>query len=79
MHYNGGGDSYIFVNGIEIHKFKAKDSEIKATLLYVGNISKGFPVDNIKYTAFHVYVCDFSFDYDAAAVDDTLDIQKYLM
>ena len=29
-----------FVNGTEIYKFKAKDSEIVATPLCVGNISK---------------------------------------
>ena len=27
LHYNGA-NSYLFVNGTEIHKFKAKDSEI---------------------------------------------------
>ena len=27
LHYNGS-NSYLFVNGIEIHKFTAKDSEI---------------------------------------------------
>ena len=26
LHYNGG-NSYLFVNGTEIHKFKARDSE----------------------------------------------------
>ena len=30
----------LFVNGKEIHKFKAKDSEIVATPLCLGNISK---------------------------------------
>ena len=39
LHYNGA-NSYLFVNGIEIYKFKAKDSEIVATLLCLGNISK---------------------------------------
>ena len=41
-------NSYLFVNGTEIHKFKAKDFEIVATSLCVGNISKDWPVDNIK-------------------------------
>ena len=35
LHYNGAS-SYLFVNGTEIHKFKAKDSEIVATPLYLG-------------------------------------------
>ena len=47
LHYNGA-NSYLFVNGTEIHKFKAKDSEIVATPLCLGNISKYYSVDNIK-------------------------------
>ena len=39
LHYNGA-NRYLFVNGIEIYKFKAKDSEIVATPLCLGNISK---------------------------------------
>ena len=34
-HYNGA-NSYLFVNGIEIYKFKAKDSEIVETPLCLG-------------------------------------------
>ena len=47
LHYNGA-NSYLFVNGTEIHKFKAKDSEIVASPLCLGNISKEFSVDNMK-------------------------------
>ena len=72
LHYNGA-NSYLFVNGTEIHKFKAKDSEI------VGNISEDFSVDNMKKTGLNGYVYDFIVDYDAIAVDDILDIHKYLM
>ena len=32
--------SYLFVNGKEIHRFKAKASEIVATPFCLGNISK---------------------------------------
>ena len=78
MHFNGA-NSYLFVNGTEIHKFKAKDSEIVATTLCLGNISKDFSVDNMKKSGLNGYVCDFSVDYDAIAVDDILDIHKYLM
>ena len=38
LHYSGS-NSYLFVNGIEIYKFKAKDSEIVATPFCLGNIS----------------------------------------
>ena len=47
LHYNGA-NSYLFVNGKEIHKFKAKVSEIVATPLCLGNISKDWSVDNMK-------------------------------
>ena len=49
LHYNGA-NSYLFVNGKEIHKFKAKDSEIVANPLCLGNISKDWTVDNTKKT-----------------------------
>ena len=39
LHYNGANNN-LFVNGKEIVKFKAKDSEIVATPLWLGNISK---------------------------------------
>ena len=78
LHYNGAS-SYLFVNGTEIHKFKAKDSEIVATPLCPGNISKGWSVDNMKKTGLNRSVYDFSLDYNAVDVDDILDIHKYLM
>ena len=78
LHYNRA-NSYLFVNGTEIHKFKAKDSEIVQYPLCLGNISKDFSVDNIKKTGLNGYLYDFSVDYDAIAVDDILDIHKYLM
>ena len=47
VHYNGT-NSYLFVNGAEIHKCTAKDSKIVASLLCLGDISKDFSVDNMK-------------------------------
>ena len=78
MHYNGA-NCYLFVNGTEIHKFKAKDSDIVATPLCSGNISKDWTVDNMEKTGLNRYVYDFSLEYDAIAVDDILDIHNYLM
>ena len=69
----------MFVNGTKIIKFKAKDSEIIATPLCLGSISKGCSNGNIKKTGLYGYIYDFSVDYDAIAVDDILDIHKYLM
>ena len=78
LHYNGA-NSYLFINGSEIHNFKAKDSEIIATPFCLRNFSKDWSVDNTKKTRLNGYFYDFSVDYDAIAVDDTLDIHNYLM
>ena len=78
MHYNGA-NCYLFVNSTEIIKFKVKDSNINATPLCLGNISKDWSVDNMKGTGLNGYVYDFSVDYDATSVDDIKDIHKYLM
>ena len=78
LHYNGV-NSHLFVNGKKMYKFKAKHSEIVASPLCLGNISKDWSVDNMKRTGFTGYVYDFSVDYDAIAVHDIKDIHKYLM
>ena len=78
LHYNGA-DSYLFVNGTEIIKFKAKDSEIITNPLCLGNISEDFSVANMKKTGLYEYFYDFSVDYRAIAVDKILDIHKCLM
>ena len=72
-------NSYLFVNDTEIYKFKAKDSEIVAIPLCLGNISKDLSVDNMKKTGFNGCIYDFSVDYDATDVDDIVDIHNYLM
>ena len=69
----------MFLNGAEIYKFKAKDSEIVASPLCLGNISKDWSIDNMKKTGFNRYVYDFSVDYGVIDVDDIKNIHKYLM
>ena len=41
LHYNGV-NSNLFVNGVEVYKFKAKDSEINTSPLCLGNVSRDF-------------------------------------
>ena len=60
------GQSYLFVNGIEVFKFKVKDCEFVASPICLGSISKDWLTD-IKKTGFTGYVYDFK------------DIHKYLM
>ena len=77
LHCNGAS-SYLFVNGKEIYKFKAKDSEIVTTSLRLGNFSKDWSVDNIKKLGFNGYVYDFIVDYDATDVGDIVNIHNNL-
>ena len=47
FHHNGA-NSYLFVSGTEIYKFKAKYSAIFVAPICLGNISKDWLVDNMK-------------------------------
>ena len=73
LHYNGA-KSYLFVNGTEICKFKAKDSETVESPLCFGNIYKDSSTDDMKKRRFDGYVYDFSVDYDSIGADDLKDI-----
>ena len=76
LHYNKE-NSYLPVNGTEINK--STDPEILPYPLCLGNISRDWSVDNMKITGLNGYVYDFTVDYDIIAVDDILDIHKYLI
>ena len=78
MHYNGD-NSYLFVNGKEIQKFKAKDSEIIPYPLYLGGLFKDFELSFMRVSGLIGYICEFSVDHGTIVVDDTLDIHKYLL
>ena len=45
----------------------------------LGNISKDFTANNMEKTGLNGYVHDIRFGYNVIAVDDILDIHKYLM
>ena len=78
LHYSLA-NSYFFINGKEIYKFKAKHSEFAAAPLCLGNISKDWSVDNMTKTGLNGYVYDFSVDYRGVVVDAILGIHNYLM
>ena len=69
LHYNGN-NSYLFVNGKKVTKFRAKISEIKANQLTLGSISTSKLYGNIY---------DFSVAYSAISSGKILDIHAYLM
>ena len=77
LDYNGE-NSYLFVNGTKMIKFKAKDSELDSNILSLGNISKDFSVSNMKKTGLHETANEFSADYGYILVDNILNIHKYL-
>ena len=54
LYYNGS-NSYPFVNGTEIHKFKTKYSEIIAAPLCLENISRDFSVGNMKTSELNIH------------------------
>ena len=80
LHYNGD-DSYLFVNGKEVTKFKAKKSEIKANQLTLGSISTSANLSSsdIEDSKLYGNVYDFSVDYSAISNDKIIDIHAYLM
>ena len=69
LHYNEA-NGYLFVNGKEITKFKAKDSEIVTSPLCLGNISENWSTDNMKKTGLNGYVYEFNVDYNDFGVLD---------
>ena len=77
LHYNRA-NSYLFPNGTEIHKFKAKDSEIVATPLCLWNILEDWSLDNMKKTGLNRYVYNFSVDYGVITVITGLAMLSYV-
>ena len=77
LHYNGD-DSYLFVNGKEVIKFKAKKQNVVGKLS-LGKISADFNQADRKSTGLYEYIYDFSIDYNAILNDKIHDIHRYLM
>ena len=71
LHYNGAR-TYLWYKNSE-------ESEISATPLCLRNISKDWPVGNVKKTGLNEYVYYFSADYNDIAVDDILNTCKWLI
>ena len=73
LHYNGS-DSYLFVNGTEIIKFEAKDSEIETYPLCLINVSVDFSDTSMIKTGLNGSV-----SCDTIDASDIINIHKYLM
>ena len=57
--HRDGDNSYLFLNGKEIHKFKAKDSEIVPYRLCLGGLSKDFEVGYMRASGLIRYIYNF--------------------
>ena len=79
MHYNGD-NSYLFVNGKNVIKFKAKKSELKKHSMCLDGPSLHYcNKGKIKYTGLCGKMYDFSVDYSAIINNKILDIHHYLI
>ena len=54
---------YLFVNGVEELKFKAKIDDTKTIPLCLRNISKDWSITNATKTGFYGNMYDFAVDY----------------
>ena len=78
LHYNGD-NSYLFVNGKQDLKFKAKDDQTVKEILCLGNISEDWTHVNARKTGLYGSVYDFAVDYTKTSVDDIYNVHRYLM
>ena len=78
LHYNND-NSYLFVNGKEVTKIKAKSSELIKYPMCLGGLSKDYKENSRKDTGLYGNVYDFSVRYSAISNDKIHDIHAYLM
>ena len=78
LHYNGD-NSYLFVNGKQELKFKAKDEQIVKEKLCLGNISDDWTASNTEKTGLFGEVYDFAVDYTAVSVGEIYNAHRHLM
>ena len=80
LHYNGD-NSYLFVNGKEIFKFKADNKNVNnfPTQFCLGSISNGFGAFKFREVFLNGNVYDFLVDYNSIDKSNILNIHKYLM
>ena len=79
LHYNAD-NSYLFVNGKEIFKFKVKNKNANFPSQFgLRSISNGFSATESKEVSLNGNVYDFSVDYNSIDKSDILETHKYLM
>ena len=73
-------NSYLFVNGKEIFKFKVDNKNFNCpTQFSLGSISNGFSATESREVSLNGNVYDFSIDYNSIDISDILNFHKCLM
>ena len=79
LHYNGD-NSYLFVNGKQELKFKAKNDQIINEKSCLSNLSTDWTNNEARHTGLLGKLYDFVFDYEASdGVRPIYDMHRYLM
>ena len=79
LHYNGD-NSYLFVNGRQELKFKAKTDQLVKEKLYIGNLSDQWTASVSEKTGLYGNIYDFLIDYQAiVGVGPIYNMHRYLM
>ena len=79
LHYNGN-NSYLYVNGTQELKFKAKTDQLVKEKLCLGNLNDQRTTSESEKTGLHGKVYDFVVDYEQiAGTTKILDMHRYLI
>ena len=79
LHYNDD-NSYLFVNGRQKLKFKAKTDQLVKEKLRIGNLSDQWTTSESKRTGVYGRIYDFVVDYEQiVGVKTIYDMHRYLM
>ena len=79
MHYNGD-ESYLFVNGRQELKLKAKTDQLVKQKLCIGNLSDQWTASESEKTGLHGNIYDFVVDYEQiVGVKTICHMHRYLI
>ena len=79
LHYNGN-NSYLYVNGNQELKFKAKTDQLVKEKLCLGNLSDQWTTSESEKTGLYGKIYDFVVDYEhVAETTKILDMHRYLI
>ena len=79
LHYYGD-NSYLFVNGRQDLKFKAKTDQLVKEKLCIGNLSDQWTTSELEKTGVYEKIYDFVVDYEQiSGVKAIYDMHKYLI